>query len=75
VKSSLVGVANFLFDGPMGNIHAELLTEKDFAKCLVPDTTYWGKVLRVKPAGSIGKKRGEWSMKAGPLGRDEAKFL
>jgi hypothetical protein len=75
VKSALVGVANFLFDGPVGNIHADLLHEKDFASPMITDSTQWGKVLRLKPAGGIAQKRGRWLIEVGPLGRREASFL
>lgn len=71
VKSSLVGVANFLFAGPPGNIHADPLTDKDFEACLFTDKTVWGAVRRVMPPGLIDGKRGAWEIPAGPLCRDE----
>ena len=74
VKSSLVGVANFLFAGPPRNIHADPVPATEFSACLFSDTTAWGDVQRVLQPGLIEGKRGAWVLSAGPLGRHEPRF-
>ncbi len=74
VRTSLVGISNFLFSGPKGIIDLPSLSNAKFDKYLYEDQSPWGPLIRLQAPGKINGVRGCWPKPAGPLCNARAEF-